>query len=368
VYYAWARHDAAYLITPLVKRKKPGTVQYTFRVDDFYDDGRPSASHQRGERGISWYFKLRPGVYTPPEPYTYGSIRINSLGFRGPDFDPENRAHRMRVFCVGESSTFGAESPDDQTWPARLAYHLHQHGRANAEVINSGFISAESQNYLNLVKAELLSYHPSLFVLYSGVNNLNVERNYESKPTTTTWFYDLHAMLKDRWSMFYTLAFDTLYVRAKRSALPKYVYRRGAVEEYVRHLSELISLAQTHGVRVLVVRQLLYAPPDLWMNDTATMDELEAQLNRTPNDRFDVRYADYADLYRMNQLVEAARELYRQRGIPMLDLRPEFARALQGPDQLFFDYVHLTPTGNDLLARLIALEAARLLTTPDQPS
>ena len=365
-YYAWTHHDAAYLVTPLLKRRTPGTVQYAFQVDDFYSDDRPGVRHQRGERGIRWYFKLRPGAYAPPEPYTYGELHINSLGFRGPEFDPENRDGRRRIFCIGESSTFGAESPDDQTWPARLEYHLQQQGLADAEVINSGFMSAESQNYLNLAKQELLGYRPSLFVLYSGVNDLNVQRNYDAKPAQQG-LYAVHTMLKDRWSMLYTLLFETLYVRAKQSALPKYVYRRGAVEEYTRHLEELIGLAQAHGVRLLVVRQLIHAPPELRMDETATMDELEARLKQSSHDRFQVRYADYVELYRMNQLMASARETCRRHGIQMLDVRPEFAQALRGPDQLFLDYVHLTPAGNDLLARLVAQQAARLLAAPEQP-
>ena len=366
VYYTYTRRDTAYLITPLLKRKKPGTVQYAFQVDNFYSDGRPVGEHQKDERGVRWYFKIKPGVYAPPEPYTYGSLRINSLGFRGPQFDPENRSAHLRVFCIGESSTFGAESPDDQTWPARLEFHLHEQGLANAEVINTGFIAYESQNYVNLVRQELLGYHPSLFVLYSGVNDLNVERNYEAKPSKR-WLYVFHAMLKDHWSMFYTLLFDALYVRAKQSALPKYVYRKGAIEEYTRHLEEIISLGQAQGVRLLVVRQLIYAPPELWMDEAATMDQLEAQLNQTPKDRFGVLYADYSDLYRMNQLMTAAHEVCQRHGVPMLDLRSQFAQALQGPDQLFLDYVHLTPTGNDLLARLITQQAAALLTVREQP-
>ena len=95
-YYAWTRHDAAYLVTPLLKTKATGPVQYAFPAEDFYNDEHPGAPHQQGERGIRWYFKIRPGDYPPPEPYAYSSLHINSLGFRGPEFDPENRDGRRR--------------------------------------------------------------------------------------------------------------------------------------------------------------------------------------------------------------------------------------------------------------------------------
>lgn len=359
-YYAWTRHDAAYLVTPLLKTKATGPVQYAFPAQDFYNDEHPGAPHQQGERGVRWYFKIRPGDYPPPEPYAYGSLHINSLGFRGPEFDPENRDGRRRVICIGESSTFGAESPDDQTWPARLESHLRRQGLADVEVINSGFMSAESRNYLNLVKQELLGYRPSLLVLYSGVNDLNFQRNYDAKPAN--WgFHTFLAMIKGRWSMLSTLLYETLYVPAKQSALTKYMYRRGAVEEYTQHLEELIGLARAHGVPLLVVRQVINLPPELWTDEAATMDEIEARLKQSPADHSNVRYADYAEAYRLNELMAAARDVCRRHGIPMLDIRPEFAQALRGPEPLFFDYVHLTPTGNDVFASLVAPHAAPLL-------
>src|SRR5215471_14095847 len=48
-------------------------------------------------------------------------IRINSLGFRGEEFQKQKPAGTIRIVVLGASTTFNAEvSSNEATWPARL--------------------------------------------------------------------------------------------------------------------------------------------------------------------------------------------------------------------------------------------------------
>lgn len=79
---------------------------------------------------LDGYYTYRPGTYENDlRGVTY---TINSSGFRGPEFAAAKS--RYRIICVGESSTAGIESPDQETWPARLQQYLG----TQVEVINAG--------------------------------------------------------------------------------------------------------------------------------------------------------------------------------------------------------------------------------------
>ena len=67
---------------------------------------------------------------------TYGTI--NSLGFRGKEFNFEKKAGLKRILILGDSMTFGLGVTDDQTFPYQLEEILKQK-QPNTEVINAGY-------------------------------------------------------------------------------------------------------------------------------------------------------------------------------------------------------------------------------------
>jgi len=89
-----------------------------------------------------WDYKTdraRPGYYPSPIDKTHPPYTINSFGLRGKNFQIPKPKGIYRILVFGGSSTFGGESPDDQTYPARLEQILRQKiGRENIEVINYG--------------------------------------------------------------------------------------------------------------------------------------------------------------------------------------------------------------------------------------
>ena len=185
--------DSKYLTSPFfLKGDVKENSEYRFKINNFY-----------GQERSVLYFKLVPGEYMPDSRFGYGHYTVNSLGFRGKEFKPYNKDEAtIRIFCIGESSTFGAESPDNKTWPAQLESYLSEGSGKKFEVINSGFPSYYSSNYLNLIKSELLSFKPDMFILYSGVNEL-YKINQDSSINKT--LENIHRSLYYRWSLLYTL-------------------------------------------------------------------------------------------------------------------------------------------------------------------
>lgn len=309
-------------------------------------------------RGPQWYFKWEPGIYAAPAPYLYGQFRINSLGFRGKEFEPTKREGRVRIICVGGSSTFGNESPEDQTYPAHLERVLNDAGRVPVEVINAGFPAYTSFQLLNLVRYELMDYQPDLLLFYEGFNDLNpnlTTLNYaEQEQRQPAWIRRLHGMLYYRWSMLYTLGMEKLSVLLHDAADPVILYRLETRDTFLKNVDELIRLATSRQVPVCVVRQMILAPEEAFFHDIVSARDVRTLMRGRQKDPYGIRYPDERMIRRHAELMQGLEELCRRHEIPMWDVRKKFGQALRDGTQLFYDWVHLTPAANELLARAIA--------------
>ena len=110
-------------------------------------------------------------------------VRINSLGFRGPDPSWQPARRTLRVLVFGGSSTFNYHAQgEEETWPRQLQLFLSKSLRVHLEVINlalPGFSTKESKiNYL-LTAREL---YPHVVVLYHTWNDLKFFRRIERDP------------------------------------------------------------------------------------------------------------------------------------------------------------------------------------------
>jgi hypothetical protein len=102
------------------------------------------------------------------------NIKINSLGFRGDDFDRRKPPRTVRIAALGASTTFCAEVSDNhKTWPHRLQEKLAQaFPDVRFEVINTavgGYTAAE--NLRNLTH-RVLPIEPDLAIYYEGNNEI----------------------------------------------------------------------------------------------------------------------------------------------------------------------------------------------------
>jgi len=101
-------------------------------------------------------------------------IKINSLGFRGDDFERTKPPHTVRIAAIGASTTFCAEvSNNHRTWPHRLQEKLAAaYPDVRFEVINTavgGYTAAE--NLRNLTH-RVLPLDPDLAIYYEGNNEI----------------------------------------------------------------------------------------------------------------------------------------------------------------------------------------------------
>ena len=110
------------------------------------------------------------------------TVRINRLGFRGPEYEWRPAPGTLRIATFAGSSGFCYNQAEEETWPGRLQVYLEQGLNMPVEVINlalPGFNSANSKiNYL-FTGREL---HPHVAIFYHTWNDIKWFRLIEQSP------------------------------------------------------------------------------------------------------------------------------------------------------------------------------------------
>jgi len=112
--------------------------------------------------------ELAPGRTTT---YKGVAVRVNSLGFRGPELAPPPDG-TPRVALVGDSFTFGNGCSEDETLTASLARELAARGRP-AQVVNCGVPAFNAQDVVALTKGRVLALRPQRVVYVLVANDVD---------------------------------------------------------------------------------------------------------------------------------------------------------------------------------------------------
>jgi lysophospholipase L1-like esterase len=101
-------------------------------------------------------------------------IKINSLGFRGDEFERTKPPGTFRIVALGASTTFSSEVSSNQaTWTHRLQDKLRaMHPGRRIEVINAavgGYVAADN---LKNLKHRVLPLDPDLVIYYEANNEI----------------------------------------------------------------------------------------------------------------------------------------------------------------------------------------------------
>ncbi len=116
--------------------------------------------HHRRDPVLGW--RLQPGVYGP--------MRINSHGFRGPEWS-SGKAATKRIAHLGDSSTMGFTIADDSHVYASLLPRLLQRDGLELEALNFGVDGYSSHQGRILLEQVLGDFTPDYVSLYFGYND-----------------------------------------------------------------------------------------------------------------------------------------------------------------------------------------------------
>ena len=117
----------------------------------------------------------KSGLRIPVPGGSFGGIRINSLGFRGPELKVPKPASTVRIAFLGSSTTYCAEvSSNENAWPHLVAQALHAHwSGSTVDYVNAGVPGYSVASSLQNLKSRVAPLDPDIIVIYEGHNDLS---------------------------------------------------------------------------------------------------------------------------------------------------------------------------------------------------
>lgn len=135
--------------------------------------GFPSRVLEFSPAGVPGYFFMKPnqdyvehGFYTYQPPHR---IRINSVGMRGNEINPNRR---WTIMALGDSFTFGAGVDFEDTFVYGLEKRLRGQFGPGVEVINAGYAGATIDHELVVFERQGLPLKPDVVVLQFFTNDV----------------------------------------------------------------------------------------------------------------------------------------------------------------------------------------------------
>ena len=283
------------------------------------------------------------------------TIRINNLGFRGPDLPPD-KVDAFRIFALGESQTFGPTLRDgERPWPELLQDLFDRHAECGrrVEVVNAGTEAYTLEDNLERMRRDILPLKPDLILSAHGMNGLlafGLRRVPE--PNEPGVRPRASALIGSAVLTIERLAHDwrsQSSAEARPAALPPMPDAELMKSRYAEAYRELIALARDNGVDVALA------------DSSMAIDE---ESPREVKDFYGAVFKPIDDIIAANAAHNRmVRLLSDEERVPLVDT----TQALDGQwdDDLYLDIVHFTEAGNERVAGVVFRQLLPILAERD---
>lgn len=273
------------------------------------------------------------------------TVHINSWGMRAPEPEVPKPAGRLRVLCVGGSSTYGLFTSHNQgTWPALTGERLHAAGRADVEVLDAGAPAWDARVSLTNLELRLFELQPDVVVVCHIYNDAvaNLDPQYE-RDSRAESVWDLWHPLQA--SALLRFAISRVHDEPKRMLANKAdAWRPEGLEAYRRNLERLVRRCREEGARVVFVTE-----------PTCYRPTREASLAEgVPNMEY---WFDHLSPFTYPALLDALaayteemRRTARELQVPLIDL----ARLMPHDVELYNTPVHHSDRGEEVVADVVS--------------
>jgi peptidoglycan/LPS O-acetylase OafA/YrhL len=271
------------------------------------------------------------------------TIRINNLGFRGPDF-PRDKGDAFRIAALGESQTFGPTLRDgEKPWPELLQDLFDHHASCGRriEVVNAGTEAYTLEDNLERMRRDILPLKPDLILSTHGMNGfLPLGLRRVPEPNEPGVRPRASALIGRALLTIERAAHDWRdrnSAQAQPAALAPMSDAELMKSRYAEAYRKLIALARENGA-------------DITLADS-TMAVKESSP-REVKDFYGAVFKPIDDIIAANAAHNRMVKLIaREEGAPLIDM----AAGVDGvwDDDLYLDIVHFTEAGNERVAGLM---------------
>lgn len=280
-------------------------------------------------------YTLKPG-------FQQGALRVNQLGFRGPEIQREKAPGVRRIVALGDSATFGPHE-EECAYPYRLARLLPSQP---VEVVNAGVEGYRTDRALVRLQKDVLPLKPDVVTVFIGWNDL-----YQTDPRAEDDQLSLRGSpLAEvlRWSdaaqTFRRLIFLRLNTqRASTAAVgDDALLQRYRPEGYAERLRAIFRAVRSGGAEPLALT---------W--PTILSESMSpAALAKVQYPWYTQQLGDLKLLYARYQ--ESLRRVAQEERVPVVEAAARLDAAGGDKADLFVDAVHPTCAGQAMVAEAVA--------------
>jgi len=299
------------------------------------------------ESSSAFYTDEKTGLRLIRPNQQLGRIRINNLGYRGPDVPAKKPAGVIRFVFMGSSTTYDAASPEGRNWPhltVSLIAKALPHCRF--DFINAGQPGFGTETIMRLYDARLRRLEPDIAVILPGDINqdldwLTAQQGFDTvhyRPSALAELSVLWAKVEKNFRI----------IELQRNAFS----RKGKVrlelplltDRFSGRLSKLTSMLRKDGVTAVVAKIGSRLRPGQSQQD---------QIQAANSAMFFMPKVALPDMIAtrlgFNRVIETVAP---RTGFDVLD------SALNIPPDLthYTDSIHFTPEGSALMAKATAAE------------
>ena len=271
------------------------------------------------------------------------TIRINNLGFRGPDM-PRDKGDAFRIVALGESQTFGPTLRDgEKPWPELLQDLFDRHASCGRkiEVLNAGTEAYTLEDNLERMRRDILPLKPDLIVSTHGMNGFLPfglrrvpEPNEPGVRPRASALIARAALTIERSAHDWR---DRNSAHAQPPALAPMTDAELMKTRYAEDYRKLIALARASGADIALAESTM---------------AVNAQSPRKVKDFYGAVFKPIDDIIAANAAHNRMVKLIaREEGAPLIDM----AAGVDGQwdDDLYLDIVHFTERGDERVASLM---------------
>jgi len=207
------------------------------------------------DRYISWFKQTKIGSSERKE-------KINALGFRDREIPPRKLKDEVRIFCMGDSCTFGLGVYRDETFPARLQNLMSETPPDfPVSVYNAGTPGYTSYQGLALFRKKILPLAPDIVIISYGINDNATHRNISDRDFARllmeTPMKRFQNNVLARSEIYLGLKQLILYRRYRAKSDHEEKNPRVSLPEFRSNYMELVGLIRDSGGKTLIVRAAL---------------------------------------------------------------------------------------------------------------
>lgn len=189
-----------------------------------------------------------------------GTVRFqtNQYGFRAREFQKEKPPATTRIFCLGDSTTWGYDIPFEAIYPDRLNQRLGE----QVQVISAGVMGYTIAQCRIQLETKLLAFHPDIITVASNYNDrrYTLEKySFEdpeslSRLYSTRRFIDFLSRISHTVHYIIQFSMNQMFENLRKNPPPLDTLTcRVPLEHYRQNLEQICRIAHANDIKVVFI-------------------------------------------------------------------------------------------------------------------